>query len=142
MTDESELETFAKDVKSLMAAMLPGFAEIGADIATQVGDVGQKLTTPENMELADRALAAAPAFGRFADTVLKLAEDGTFDKIRVLMEGAADAVADVDTNDPRKFSILEAAKDLNDKEVQKTLGMFMSFARALPSAVDKHRAEA
>jgi uncharacterized protein YjgD (DUF1641 family) len=150
----AELNQTIEDLIDLAKYMVPAFAELGEDMANMVSDAGQKVYTPENMELAKRIGAAAPAYLRLLDTMLKLGENGTIDRvtgileqvsrsdIMAFLEGAVEAASEVDVNNPRKFSVFEAARDLNDKEVQKTLGIVLDVARKLPSAVERHRAEA
>jgi hypothetical protein len=140
-----------EDLIDLTKYMVPAFAEIGEDMANMVSDAGQKVYTPENMELAKRIGAAAPAYLRLLDTMLKLGENGTIDRVTgileqvsrsdlmAFLEGAVEAASEVDVNNPRKFSVFEAARDLNDKEVQKTLGIVLDVARKLPSAVERHK---
>jgi uncharacterized protein YjgD (DUF1641 family) len=125
------LETFLDDMKELADYMLP------------------VVYTEENMELVRRAAASTPVFLRLADTALKLAENGSLERLAVIMEkmtdprvlglveGTLDAVSQVDAERPPKVGLVGAVKELRDEDVQKSLGILLSIAKKMPAAVEK-----
>jgi hypothetical protein len=131
MTEADTLDTFLTDLKDLALYMMPPF------------------DPEEALKLAERVGGAFPAFMRLFDAVLKLAEDGTMDrlagmvekmsdqKVLGLLEGVLDAAAEVDTESPPKVGLMGAVKELKDEDVQKTLGILLSIAKKMPRAMEK-----
>jgi len=131
MSETETIEILMADLKELAFNMVPPFSSEDA------------------VKLVDRMGAALPSFLRFSDAVLRLAENGTLDRLAVimekmsepgvmdLMEGALDAAAEVDAANPRRLGVTGLLKALRNEEVQKSLGIVTEIARKLPAAMEK-----